>query len=45
MRHVDVKSTTGRGMRLVDALSTRWSVDLVPAGKCVWFELGTPTQQ
>lgn len=30
---------TGRGMTLVDALSTQWGVDPTPPGKKVWFEL------
>ncbi|CAN5752399.1 ATP-binding protein [soil metagenome] len=29
----------GNGMRLVDALATRWGVEVLPAGKAVWFEL------
>jgi hypothetical protein len=30
----------GHGLRMVDALSTRWGVDRVDgAGKSVWFEL------
>lgn len=32
----------GRGLRLVDALTTAWGVQLYPAGgKGVWFELGS----
>jgi hypothetical protein len=30
---------TGRGMNLVDALSTQWGVEPDPPGKKVWFEL------
>ncbi len=30
----------GKGLVLVDALSTRWGVREVDAGKVVWFELG-----
>jgi anti-sigma regulatory factor (Ser/Thr protein kinase) len=30
----------GRGLTLVDALSTRWGADSVSNGKCVWFEVG-----
>jgi anti-sigma regulatory factor (Ser/Thr protein kinase) len=35
-------SATGRGLRLLDQLSTRWGVDADPAtgGKVVWFEVG-----
>lgn len=32
-------STSGRGLRLVDALSTRWGVRRLVDGKAVWFEL------
>jgi anti-sigma regulatory factor (Ser/Thr protein kinase) len=39
MRNYGSESTTGRGLRLVDALSTRWGVDRRPGGKTVWFEL------
>lgn len=29
----------GRGMALVDAVSTRWGVTAIPNGKTVWFEV------
>ncbi|MCP9986354.1 MULTISPECIES: ATP-binding protein [Streptomyces] len=29
----------GRGLRVVDELSERWGVDLLPRGKSCWFEL------
>lgn len=29
----------GRGLMLVDKLSDRWGVDLLPRGKTTWFEL------
>ncbi len=29
----------GRGLRLVDAVATRWGIDLAKAGKVVWFRL------
>ena len=32
-------SASGRGLRLVDALSTRWGVRPLVDGKAVWFEL------
>ncbi len=33
-------SPTGRGLHLLDALTSRWGVDDVPAGgKVVWFEI------
>ncbi|WP_338673063.1 ATP-binding protein [Streptomyces sp. SCSIO 30461] len=31
--------TSGRGLTLVDKLSTRWGVDLLPRGKTTWFEM------
>ncbi|GAB2601406.1 ATP-binding protein [Streptomyces capparidis] len=33
---------SGRGLFLVDELSDRWGVDLLPRGKTTWFELKTP---
>lgn len=29
----------GRGLRLVDALASRWGLDEDDSGKCVWFEI------
>lgn len=31
--------TSGRGLFLVDHLSDRWGVDLLPRGKTTWFEM------
>jgi anti-sigma regulatory factor (Ser/Thr protein kinase) len=31
--------TSGRGLLLVDMLSDRWGVDLLPYGKITWFEM------
>jgi len=42
LRHVGAEATGGRGVALVDALSTRWGYEpLTPptTGKSVWFEL------
>lgn len=33
----------GQGLRVVDALSTRWGVDVTPTGKQVWAEVATET--
>ncbi len=33
---------TGRGLQLVDELTTRWGVDERAEGKAVWFEIGAP---
>jgi anti-sigma regulatory factor (Ser/Thr protein kinase) len=35
-RHQPVER--GRGMFLIEMLSSRWGVELRPPGKCVWFE-------
>lgn len=32
---------SGRGLYLVDKLSDRWGVDLLPRGKTTWFEMRT----
>ena len=33
----------GRGLHLVDALTTAWGLEVVPEGKVVWAELPRPT--
>jgi hypothetical protein len=35
----DVHRTDGRGLFLVDAMSTRWGWEPLGTGKRVWFEL------
>lgn len=35
----DDDSLSGRGLRLLDALASRWGVRPDPPGKVVWFEL------
>ena len=35
-------STTGRGLRLLEAHATRWGVDVTPAGKTVWVLIALP---
>jgi anti-sigma regulatory factor (Ser/Thr protein kinase) len=38
MRHPGPDDPTGRGLQIVDMLSTRWGVEELPeAGKRVWF--------
>lgn len=37
-------AATGRGLELVEILSSRWGVDQRPDGKVVWFELGEPAE-
>lgn len=34
--------TSGRGLFLVNTLSDRWGVDLLPRGKNTWFEMRVP---
>jgi anti-sigma regulatory factor (Ser/Thr protein kinase) len=41
-RKVDAHSAMGRGMGIVDALSSRWGCDVLPTGKVVWAELLSP---
>ncbi|UQA93011.1 ATP-binding protein [Streptomyces halobius] len=36
---VQEMDTSGRGLYLVDRLSDRWGVDLLPRGKTTWFEM------
>ncbi len=42
VRRYGVEATTGRGLRLVESVSSAWGVDEVPrdqgGGKAVWFE-------
>lgn len=33
------EATTGRGLQMLDQLSSSWGVDSTPVGKSVWFEL------
>lgn len=39
LRDYGTGATTGRGIRLVDTMSTRWGVQQDDDGKHVWFEL------
>jgi hypothetical protein len=39
VRHNSVAAATGRGLRLVEMLSSGWHADAVPDGKRVWFDL------
>lgn len=43
VRHYGSDSTTGRGMRLVDSMSTCWGVERADDGKTIWFEIDTRT--
>jgi anti-sigma regulatory factor (Ser/Thr protein kinase) len=35
------EATSGRGIRLIDSLTSRWGVHLNEGGKTVWFEIET----
>jgi hypothetical protein len=39
LRHHSTRATTGRGIRLLGAVSDRWGVDREGDGKTVWFEV------
>lgn len=42
-KHAEAWATSGRGMALVDAVSSSWGVESRPGGgKIVWFELARP---
>jgi signal transduction histidine kinase len=43
LRRSDGTDTGGRGLTIIQALSTRWGTTPVPAGKCVWSELSVLT--
>ena len=38
-RAYGLDATTGRGLRLVTSISSRWGIDEETGGKAVWFEL------
>lgn len=41
-RRFHAEAATGRGLRLVESIATRWGVEKVPDdGKVVWFDLDT----
>lgn len=42
---VRAMDTRGRGLVLVDELSDRWGVDLLPRGKNTWFEMRVPDRR
>jgi anti-sigma regulatory factor (Ser/Thr protein kinase) len=39
LRRPDQSSPTGRGLMLLDRLSSGWGVDVTLEGKTVWFEI------
>ncbi|MFJ4923506.1 ATP-binding protein [Streptomyces sp. NPDC088725] len=42
---VQAMDTSGRGLFLVNRLSDRWGVDLLPRGKTTWFEMRVADRQ
>lgn len=42
LQEAGTSSVSGRGLYLVDAITHRWGHDLIPGGKVVWAEIGTP---
>lgn len=42
VRDFEIGAPRGRGMRLVEAIATRWGVEEHGEGKAVWFELAAP---
>ncbi|MDQ6726204.1 MAG: ATP-binding protein [Actinomycetota bacterium] len=42
-KNYSTMSGTGRGLVLVDRMSSRWGADSTPTGKVVWFELDAAT--
>jgi len=41
LQHYEPDAVTGRGLVLVDQLSSSWGVDSTPSGKVVWCEVPT----
>ena len=44
VRRVDEEATSGRGLALVETLSSAWGVRPVPGGKTIWFEVARPDE-
>lgn len=42
LRDVTASAESGRGLRLVDALSDEWGVEVNGTGKSVWFRMESP---
>jgi anti-sigma regulatory factor (Ser/Thr protein kinase) len=41
-RPTDRFQPTGRGLHLLDELTSQWGVEIMPTGKTVWFEISGP---
>ncbi len=41
LQHYEPDAVTGRGLALVDQLSSSWGVESTPSGKVVWCEVPT----
>ena len=37
---LDLDTSVGRGMSLVEAVATRWGIDQTCSGQTIWFEIG-----
>ncbi|MBW3556846.1 MAG: response regulator [Actinobacteria bacterium] len=44
-RNAADEAQSGRGMALIDSLSTGWGIDTLLSGKSVWFEVDRPAGQ
>ena len=42
MRPLDPTAVSGRGLRIVAAVTDRWGTSPTDAGKVVWFEVDSP---
>ena len=38
-KHYGLEATTGRGIGLLESMSSSWGAEVTPSGKRVWFEL------
>lgn len=45
--HAPPDATSGRGLQIIDALSSHWGAERCPSGKVVWFEVavGAPPRR
>ena len=39
VKRYSLEASTGRGLRLIQSMASRWGVEAAPLGKTVWFEL------
>jgi anti-sigma regulatory factor (Ser/Thr protein kinase) len=43
-REPETSEPTGRGLHVVEAMATRWGVDVTERGKTVWCEVDVPSR-